>query len=287
MVDALHVVPFLLGLAAYGASWRSGGPAPDWRAFDSIARAPWQVVLVLTTLQTIIYVRWIRGLLARHGEAVRLSYSAIDKVTLGWLRWRLAVFAAIWAAGIVMMAAVAFQPRGVDLASQFVFFLVALNTFATGYRAMLQPIFFGSEEPATTARRYERSSLTPDNAALVKARLLALMERDKPFLDPEITLPGLAQTLEVPPAHLSRVLNETPGSELLRVHQPLPRRGGPAAPGRARGRGGEADHRGAPMRVQFPVHLQPRPQGPRRPDPVRLPPESGPLDIFQGRSRED
>lgn len=37
-VDALHVVPFLLGIAAYGVSWNSGGPAPDWRVIDSIVR---------------------------------------------------------------------------------------------------------------------------------------------------------------------------------------------------------------------------------------------------------
>jgi len=214
-VDALHVVPFLLGLAAYGVSRSWEGPAPGSRVIDSIVRAPWQVVLVLATLQTIGYVRWIRCLLRRHAEAVKSSYSTIDKVTLGWLRWRLTVYGVIWAAGIVMVAAVAFEPRALGLASQLVFFLVALNTFVTGYRAMLQPIFFGRDEPTGPSRRYERSSLTPENAARYKARLLALMERDQPFLDPEITLPGLAQALEVPPAHLSRIINELMGQNFF------------------------------------------------------------------------
>jgi AraC-like DNA-binding protein len=125
------------------------------------------------------------------------------------------VYALIWAAAIVMMAAVAFEPRALGLASQLVFFLVALNTFVTGYRAMLQPIFFGPDEPTAPSRRYERSNLTPENAARYKAHLLALMERDKPFLDPEITLPGLAQALEVPPAHLSRIINELMGQNFF------------------------------------------------------------------------
>jgi hypothetical protein len=114
--DALHALPFVLGLVAYGVSWHSGGPVPDWRVFDSIARAPWQIVLVLTILQAVVYVRWIRRLLRRHAEGVASSYSTIDKVTLGWLQWRLTVFAVIWAAGVVMMAAVAFEPRAIGLA---------------------------------------------------------------------------------------------------------------------------------------------------------------------------
>jgi AraC-like DNA-binding protein len=209
--DAFHLAPFILGLAAYAVSWRSGGPAADWRVVDSIARAPWQAVVAMATLQTVVYVRWIRRLLRQHSDAVKSSYSHIDKVTLGWLRWRLATFGLIWTAGIVMMAVVAFEPRAVGLATQLVFVLVALNTFATGYRSMVQPVFFGLADAARPAPRYERSSLTPENAALCQARLLELMERDKPFLDPEITLPALAQALDVQPAHLSRVINELLG----------------------------------------------------------------------------
>jgi AraC-like DNA-binding protein len=159
-------------------------------------------------VQTIVYVRRIRDSLSRHSDVVKSSYSTLDKVTLCWLRQRLTIYAVIWASGIVMMGAVAFEPRALGVASQSVFLLVALNTFATGYRAMLEPIFFGPDAPAGPVRRYERSNLTPENAAVLKARLLTLMEHDKPFLDPELTLPALAEVLGVQPAHLSRVINE-------------------------------------------------------------------------------
>jgi len=215
-VDALHGVPFLLGLAAYGTFlvWREDPPFGSG-AVASVIRAPWEVVAALTTLQTMVYVGRIHGLLRRHAEAVKSSYSTIDTVTLGWLRWRLTVYAIIWAVAIIMMAAVGFEPRVLGLVSQLVFFLVALNTFVTGYRAMLEPIFFGPDQPAGPARRYERSSLTPEDAERHKARLLALMERNKPYLDPEVTLPGLAQTLDAPPAHLSRVINELLGKNFF------------------------------------------------------------------------
>ena len=208
-IDVLHGIPFLLGLIAYGAylSLPGSGSASSG-VVGSAVRSPWLVVLTLAILQTIAYVVSIIRLLREHSERIKATYSTIDRINLGWLRRRLFVYAAIWAVGLAMVAAVRLESRAIGLVGQIVFFLIALNTFVTGYLAMLQPeIFFGLSE-ARPARRYERSSLTPENAALHKTRLLELMEREKSFLDPEITLPKLAQALEISVAHLSRVIND-------------------------------------------------------------------------------
>jgi AraC-like DNA-binding protein len=211
-IDVLHGIPFLLGLIAYGAYLSlpgSGSASSD--VVGSAVRSPWLVVLTLAILQTIAYVVSIIRLLREHSERIKATYSTIDRINLGWLRRRLFVYAAIWAVGLAMVAAVRLESRAIGLVGQIVSFLIALNTFVTGYLAMLQPeILFGPVEARPT-RRYERSSLTPENAALHKTRLLELMEREKPFLDPEITLPKLAQTIEIPVAHLSRVINDLLG----------------------------------------------------------------------------
>ena len=211
-VDVLHGLPFLLGMLAYGAylKW-----PPAASAFSGvvgfIVRSPWIVVLALSILQTIAYVASIIRLLREHSARVKAAFSTIDRINLGWLRRRLVVYAAIWAVGLAMVAAVGLESRAIGLIGQIVFFLIALNTFVTGYLAMLQPeIFFGPFE-ARPVRRYERSSLAPENAALHKTRLLELMEREKFFLDSEITLPKLAQALEIPTAHLSQVINDLLG----------------------------------------------------------------------------
>jgi AraC-like DNA-binding protein len=207
--DALHGVPFLLGLAVYlvpGTPW-SG----DARLVHAIPVERWHAVLLLATAQTVAYLRGIRAMLRRHEATVRDSCSTSDKVTLGWLRWRVRVYGIIWAAGILGLAVFAFAPATVALVSQMTFALVAANTFLAGYRAMLQPVFFITENAERQAGRYERSSLTPEDAARHEARLLALMARERPFLDPDLTLPALARALGVHPAHLSRVINERLG----------------------------------------------------------------------------
>jgi AraC-like DNA-binding protein len=212
--DALHVAPFLLGLGVYlvsqTAAWTQAA-----RLVRAVPLMPWHVVFLLATTQTVAYLRRIRGMLRRHEEAVRDSCSTVDRVTLGWLRWRVLAYGVIWAAGIVGMAAFAFTPAALGLVSQIVFFLVAVNSFLTGYRAMLQPVFFGPGEPQRHVARYERSSLTPEDAERHEARLLALMERERCFLDPDLTLPALAQALGIQPAHLSRIINERLGKNFF------------------------------------------------------------------------
>jgi AraC-like DNA-binding protein len=209
--DALHALPLLLGALAYaaylGPAGRGAGPSG---LLGFAARSPWIVVLGLSTIQTIFYVAAVIRLLRDHSARVRATYSMIERVNLGWLRWRLAVYAAIWTVGLALMAAVGFGNRA-GVVGQVVAFLIALNTFAAGYRAMLQPeIFFGPAEGGP-GRRYDRSSLTAENAALYRARLLEGMEREKFYLDPEISLPRLAQALDIPVAHLSRVINDLLG----------------------------------------------------------------------------
>lgn len=208
----LHGIPLVLGMLAYGLYLSSPAPGPALSGISGlIARSPWLAVLFLSLLQMIVYVVFVVRLLRAHSARIKAAYSMIDLVNLGWLRRRLAVYAAIWGVGLVLFAAVRLEAGAVSLVGQFVFFLVALNTFVIGYRAMHQPEIISGPLEAEPGRRYERSSLNPENAALYEARLRETMEREKLFLDPELTLPKLARALDLPASHLSQVINERLG----------------------------------------------------------------------------
>jgi AraC-like DNA-binding protein len=237
VVDTIHGIPLLLGVAAYAAAGsQSVGHAVRLTA-AAPAIAPWHLVLALAAAQTAGYLVAIRTRLRRYETAIRDACSTVDLVTLGWLRWRIAAYGVIWTAGVVALAAVASDPPALVLVSQAVFFLVALNSFVTGYRSMVQPMFPAPERVQSSAARYARSSLTPEDAAGYEARLLSLMEREKPFLDPSLTLPALASALDVQSAHLSRVINERLGQNFFdfvnryRVDAACERLGRPEAAG--------------------------------------------------------
>lgn len=65
-----------------------------------------------------------------------------------------------------------------------------------------------SQPPSERAdARYERSGLGEFETRQLKAALLALMEREHPYRDPDLTLPALAERLRSTPHKLSEVLN--------------------------------------------------------------------------------
>jgi len=234
--DVVHAVPVLLGMIAYGAYLKSpAGGTGSPGIIGWVVRYPWLAVTILSTLQTVVYVASVIWLLRGYSQRIKATYSTIDRINLAWLRRRLAIYAAIWVIGLMMIAAAGFEGRALGLFMQIVAFLSALNIFATGYRAMRQSEIVLGPSETKPGRRYERSSLTPENAALYRTRLLELMELKRPYLDPEITLPKLALALEIPVAHLSRVINEHLGRNFFefinhyRVEEAKRRMTGPGA----------------------------------------------------------
>jgi AraC-like DNA-binding protein len=207
-----HFIPFLLGLVFWTAFWvfRGHGEMPGILAW--CVRTPWLPATVMMVVQMTAYVTLMIRCLREYARTIRDSFSSLDGINLRWLKWRLAVFAVLSVLGLAAVAVLKFDGRLVNVAGQVGFFLVALNIFATGYRAMLQPqVFFGAGGEGGPGKRYQRSSLTAESAGALKLRLLDMMAREKLFLDPGITLPGLARALDVPVNHLSQVINEQLG----------------------------------------------------------------------------
>ena len=64
------------------------------------------------------------------------------------------------------------------------------------------------ETAAPPAKKYEKSTLTPERAEAYLKKLLGLMDRERPYTDGSLTLSKLAARLSVTPHHLSQVINE-------------------------------------------------------------------------------
>lgn len=71
------------------------------------------------------------------------------------------------------------------------------------YFILLKPNYFKSDE------KYKNSLLTPSEKSKYKKALLSLMETEKAFLNPLISLNHLAKHMAVPTRYLSQVINET------------------------------------------------------------------------------
>lgn len=61
--------------------------------------------------------------------------------------------------------------------------------------------------PAEEADKYAKTRIEPALAAEYRDRLVAHMEKERPFKDPLLTLPQLAKQIGIAPHHLSQVIN--------------------------------------------------------------------------------
>ncbi|NRB48189.1 MAG: helix-turn-helix domain-containing protein [Saprospiraceae bacterium] len=88
-------------------------------------------------------------------------------------------------------------------------------TYLISYRSfqhvsLFQRIETPEPQPADNrnGKKYEKSALTPEKALQLKERVKDYMQSEKPFLNNELTLRGMAQELAIPPYQLSQLLNE-------------------------------------------------------------------------------
>lgn len=234
--DALHFIPFAATVIAGLPIYLSSGPEkmafyqsllageqPEWIAIAN----PLKFVSGITyAVLTMLFLR-------RHRERVKDSYSSTERVNLRWLLWLGAAAAAIWVFATAFEVLEAIGIIRTAREDDFTSLAVAALVCAIGYMGLRQPEVFRyetAEYPVATlapeaapapvtmeqatdsdAARYERSGLTPAAARRVKDKLLAVMDKDRPWKNSELTLSDLAALLETTPHKLSEVLNSEIG----------------------------------------------------------------------------
>ncbi len=160
--------------------------------------------------------------LRRHGDCILTRFSYTEDVGLSWLNRFL------WAEFIVWLAFLGFEVVGNglfhltgDAGFRIAFFVMILNIFYLGIYGLRQQNIFLDASPesgeiATAGiEKYQYSSLTTERARRYLAELLQLMERDKPFLEPRITIGELSERSGIPANYLSQIINEQLGQNFF------------------------------------------------------------------------
>jgi AraC-like DNA-binding protein len=60
----------------------------------------------------------------------------------------------------------------------------------------------------STSRKYEKSTLKPEDAEKYFEKLQSTMQADKPYLENNLTLPALAGKMKISVHHLSQIIND-------------------------------------------------------------------------------
>lgn len=178
---------------------------PDSR-FGSIDQ---NVIVVLGLVQFVIYAWASLAALARHRSRVKDALSTVEPVNLSWLGFFIYGFI-VWksldVAEYAVWLALGLGPWTISLyiISEITFLAFISLLFIKGLQ---QPAVFLNNGDQAQRPKYEKTLLNDDQKSLYKNRLVEYMESRKPYLDPGLSLTELARQVQVPPHHLSQVLN--------------------------------------------------------------------------------
>jgi AraC-like DNA-binding protein len=176
----------------------------------------WHVRTILLMAQAFVYlVIIIVSLPALRRRKDDARAANVDQSELFWARAWVGIFTVIWLAGMLRYA--------LDYSVQtnlIVPLFFSIFIYVAVYQKLRRPESPVNAESAAgghaatstvdvaATKKYEKSTLTKERADRYVRRLLETMEKEKLYLDGDLTLQKLAQRLAIPPHHLSQIINE-------------------------------------------------------------------------------
>lgn len=211
----LLMLPFFFSPAEHKIyTYEHQGSAYQWILF------PLHLAIIISG---ILYVVLSLGRLNRHRKNIENQFSNTDKINLKWLRYLIFGMAVIWFAVIFTSDA-------------YIFATVVVYVFFIGFFGIKQTAVFARNSPAPLMEappgeladedvhrqsaagipgekagvhkiKYLKSGLSGKDQEDIHDMLNRLMEQEKPFTNPDLTLGEVAEQLDVHPNNLSQVIN--------------------------------------------------------------------------------
>lgn len=143
------------------------------------------------------------------------NFSTTEEINLDWLKTLVYIFGIIWSALIVIaivhhifhFASMAFCTDGLFLSLSA--FIILVGYFGLRQKEIFTRFPADGHNFVTDQRtKYQNIPLSELEIADFIGRINSIMEKEKPYLNPDITLPELASLIDIPAYQLSRVINE-------------------------------------------------------------------------------
>lgn len=146
------------------------------------------------------------------------NLSAKD-VNLEWLGMLITIFGVVWTIFIIIAVIHhVFNLFSMMFCTNGLFLSLSAFVILIGYYGLNQKevfVSFATEEVDDESLSMYKDKSNVSDANFVTdeleksfSRLLSFMEKERPYLDPEITLPKLAKDLDIPAYQLSQIINE-------------------------------------------------------------------------------
>ncbi len=206
--DLLHLTPYLLLTISILSL---NNLVPDLSEEIIMNDLPWQFYLssALMYVHLFVYLGLTYKSLWKYRLIIKNKYSQIDQINLDWLSFALNTFGLLAFISLIQNFIVLAENRTVFMGT-LVLLLIFIFYFVNKVilKALRQPeIFAGIAQNETS--KYLGSNLTPGQIEEYKKQLLTLLNTEKPFLNPQVSITDLSEKLSVSTKHLSQVINQS------------------------------------------------------------------------------
>lgn len=195
--DLRHFVLFAVHLCLIVSIYFAGKDGAYSHFLQSVVGSPW----VFLVLQFGYYLVQTNRLVRLHQKNIVDKFSNVEGMDASWLKLIVWIFAIIL---IFITVAVPSLIHGIGFSTYKITSAIfySLILFFIAYKGIRQRV------PNETLPTNETNTVADDETIQkLKDKLLAHIEQNKPFLNPELTLTDLAKQLEIGRNQLSQVIN--------------------------------------------------------------------------------
>lgn len=181
------------------------------KIYNQELESNYALVDILFMIQTLVYFPFLFRMLKRYSIRIEDQFSNTDHLSLRWLQ-RITIGAAItFFLNIVLVFLVKelhiFSAEFIGKSSVILICIlqIYLGYFGLKYTAIFSEISINNQ-PAR--KKYDKTGISSAKAMEKFEDLLTFMEKEKPYLNPDLTLNELADSFGVSYNHLSQIINE-------------------------------------------------------------------------------
>lgn len=200
----IHLIPFLLFLLfvivlrVINNAW-------------GIRPVLFQYMLSAMHIQILCYMVASIREISTYQHKIENAFSSLDKMNLNWLKLNVIAFLCMWIVDIINFLAgnIKSVPEEAFIIMGFLSLLINfLFANLIIYKGLTTPELFMEIPESSVKNKYSGSLLSPEQSSRIAGKLKEFMDKEKPFLEPEITLQELASKVDIQPRYLSQVINE-------------------------------------------------------------------------------
>lgn len=220
----LHIIPFLVLLIFSVLTYHLQSGEMKLFILSSVGKQeiPAVVYLIGSSLYIQFYAYCFASLkmITNFRISMKNQFSELNKINLDWLHSTVVFFMIVIGIGM-LNSFIPITPLTQYFSVTLFLIIVALFLFINRvlFKALRQPEIFegireekedslGLQFETVKTVKYASSSLSEIEKDKVKTSVLDYMEKEKPFLEPQLTLEELADMLKLKPKILSQVINE-------------------------------------------------------------------------------